>query len=301
MTDATELPKVIKSPLTDRDAVLTSTIPVSWLVNEYRKRFDYDPSHNFAHVSRVGIYECGTGFRFYYPFSVAGDESLYRRLESFEWNYKEDKWEHDTALGRIRAGDKVLDVGCGEGNFLLKSQRKGAVPCGIELNRKAAEVAGRKGLRICEELLCDHKVAAPYDVVTSFQVLEHLVDPVGFMRDCIRVLRGGGTLVIGVPNNDAFIRLDPDNILNQPPHHMGLWNRASLSALADIVGLQLVGFEIEPLAETGWYQSVIERRYLHSWRRRLFYRLGYAAMLGRYIKENAHTIAGHTIMAIYRK
>src|SRR5579863_8440886 len=141
MTVAGELPRVIKSPLTGRDAILRSTISASWLVNEYRQRFQYDASHNFEHVSHVGIYECDTGFRFYYPFSVAGDESLYRRLETFEWNYKEDKWEHDTALARIQPGDRVLDVGCGEGNFLLKAQGKGAVTCGIELNKKAAAVA----------------------------------------------------------------------------------------------------------------------------------------------------------------
>jgi 2-polyprenyl-3-methyl-5-hydroxy-6-metoxy-1,4-benzoquinol methylase len=222
-------------------------------------------------------------------------------LETFEWNYKEDKWEHDTALARIQPGDRVLDVGCGEGNFLLKAQGKGAVTCGIELNKGAAAVAERKGIRVCEELLRDHRVADLYDVVTSFQVLEHVVDPLAFIRDCVGVLRDEGMLIIGVPNNDGFLRLDPENVLNQPPHHMGLWNRASLSALPAMVGLEIVGFEIEPLIETGWYQSVIERRYLRSWRRRLFYRLGYSTMLASYIRENAHTIAGHTIMAIYRK
>lgn len=295
------LPQFVKSPLTGQDAPLERSIAAIDLVDAYRKQFGYDATHVFIGVQEVGVYRCSTGFGFYYPFSLAGDESLYKRLEEFEWNYKEDKWEHDAALPYIRAGDKVLDVGCGEGNFLSKAQKMGAVVAGIELNKKAAKIATDKDVKVHEELLDQHALNEYYDVVTSFQVLEHVANPLAFVKGCIRVLRPGGTLVIGVPNNESFIRLDANLILNQPPHHMGLWNRSSLFALARITDLEVVAFDTEPLAEKGWYQAVIEQNYLGKWQRRLFYRLGFANMFAKYVQDNAHTIAGHSIMAIFRK
>jgi SAM-dependent methyltransferase len=296
-----QLPKFVRSPLTGNDAPLTLSIPSSRLVEAYRDNFGYDAKRYFVDVPEVGLYRCSSGFGFYYPFSLVGDESLYRCLEAFDWNYKEDKWEHQAALPHVQPGQKVLDVGCGEGNFLTKVLAKGAMPFGIELNRKAAKIAEDKGIHIYDELLQDHQLIDFYDVVTSFQVLEHVTDPVAFVQGCIRVLRPGGTLVIGVPNDDSFLRLDPNNYLNQPPHHMGLWNRNSLSALATVTALDIKSFETEPLAEIDWYQAVMENRYLGPWQRRLFHRLGVAKIFARYVRENANSIAGHTIMAFYKK
>ena len=295
------LPASIASPLTGRVATLERSIPSARIARLYLERFGYDASHCFNDVPNVGIYLCETGYRFYYPFSLVGDESLYRTLEKFEWNYKEDKWEHEAALQYMRPNDLVLDVGCGEGNFLAKAMKMGAQVSGIELNRSAASVAQGKGIHVHDELIGLHSQVDHYDVVTSFQVLEHVPDPANFLIGCLRALRPGGTLIIGVPNNDSFLRLDSDAVLNQPPHHMGLWNRRSLSALCDYFAMDARAFEIEPLAETGWYQSVIEKTYLTPWQRRLFYRLGFAKAFTRYVEENANTIAGHSIMAIYEK
>lgn len=296
-----QLPESVRSPLTGRDAPLTLSIPSSRLVKAYRDIYGYDAQRYFVDIPEVGLYRCASGFGFYYPFSLVGDESLYQRLETFDWNYKEDKWEHQAALPHVQAGQRVLDVGCGEGNFLAKAQGTGAMAFGIELNRKAAAIASAKGIHVYEELLHSHQAVDFYDVVTSFQVLEHVADPVAFIQGCIRVLRPGGTLVIGVPNDDSFLRFDPTNYLNQPPHHMGLWNRSSLSTLAEVTKLEVKSFEIEPLAEIDWYQAVMENRYLGTWQRRLYYRLGFAKIFARYVRENASTIAGHTIMAFYVK
>lgn len=295
------LPEFVNSPITARPAHLERSIPSSRLIDLYQRQFGYDASRFFQGVPDVGVYLCDTGYRFYFPFSMVGDESLYRCLEQFEWNYKEDKWEHGAALVYIQPRSRVLDVGCGAGNFLAKAKTKGASPSGIELNKSAAGIAQNKGIHIHDELIGQHTHVDHYDVVTSFQVLEHVPDPLQFIEGCVRVLRPGGTLIIGVPNDDSFLRLDPDAVLNQPPHHMGLWNRRSLTTLAEIVGLQIQGFEIEPLAETAWYQAVIETTYLKPWQRRLFQRLGFGRAFAKYVEENAHTIAGHSIMAIYRK
>ncbi len=298
------LPSTLPSPLTGRPdaATLVMSLPSGDIVRRYREEFGYDASHSFASVPEAGLYECAdTGYRFYFPFSMTGDESLYRTLEKNDWNYKEDKWEHDAALEHVRPGARVLDVGCGRGSFLCKAQSRGATATGIELNRSAAEVARSRGIEVVEGLLQAHARARPayYDLVASFQVIEHVPEPVAFVHDCLRVLKPGGRLILGVPNNDGFLRY-ADAPLNGPPHHMGLWNRRSLAALAQLFPLELRAVEVEPLAEVDWYQAVMERRYLRGrWQRWLYWRLGGARLFRRYLDENAATIAGHTLLAVF--
>lgn len=295
------LPESILSPLTGKPSSLTRRLPSAPIIAAYKEQFGYDASSLFVGIPEVGLYACDSGFRFYAPFSLSGPEALYRALEKFDWNYKEDKWEHHAALPFVKAGDRLLDVGCGEGNFLAKGQAVGATVSGIELNKQAAGIARNRGISVHEEMLSPHVPQQLYDVVTSFQVLEHVTDPLKFVTDSVRVLRPGGTLIIGVPNDDGFLRLDMHAVLNQPPHHMGLWNRKSLSSLVNLVDVNLLAFDVEPLAEHAWYQSVIETTYLTKFQRRLFHRLGFAKAFTAYVKDNAHTIAGHTIVAVYKK
>jgi 2-polyprenyl-3-methyl-5-hydroxy-6-metoxy-1,4-benzoquinol methylase len=301
------LPDTLASPLTGvQEAQLLKKLSTAPIIDAYRRQLSYDATSDFDGVSQIGIYECRqTGFQFYYPFSLAGKEPLYRTLEQFSWTYKEEKWEHDAALAYVEPGHRVLDVGCGKGSFLHRAKtQRSAVVSGIELNQSGADSARKRGVEVGDDLLQAHASARPgfYDVVTAFQVLEHVVDPRQFVDDCLQALKPGGTLILGVPNNDGFLRLDDQAILNGPPHHMGLWTRRSLAALARLFPIQVRAFEIEPLQELDWFQAVMERRYLPKrWQRSVFYRIGGARIFRRLLEENAATIAGHTILAVFQK
>jgi hypothetical protein len=66
--------------------------------------------------------------------------------------------------------------------------------------------------------------------------------------------------------------------------------------------MRLEAIEEEPLRELDWYQQVIEHRYLPKrWQRSVYYRLGGAKILRRFIEENRDSISGHTVIAKYRK
>lgn len=99
-------------------------------------------------------------------------------------------------------GQRLLEIGCGYGAFLVIAREMGAIVQGIELSSHAAEVGRREfGLEIVtgrvEELgLGD----ASFDIVTFFDVLEHVTNPTAFMTAVRRLLRPGGTLFFLVPN-----------------------------------------------------------------------------------------------------
>ena len=150
---------------------------------------------------------------------------------------------HLAFLARLPGrGGRLLDVGCGEGTFLVAANPHYAEARGIELDPRAAEHAERRlpgaVRRLRVEELDDE--AGSYDVVTLFEVLEHLEDPLGALVACRLLLRAGGTLVVSVPHRlrpgaDA----DPSD---WPPNHLTRWTAGSLAR-----ALEASGFAIDRL------------------------------------------------------
>jgi 2-polyprenyl-3-methyl-5-hydroxy-6-metoxy-1,4-benzoquinol methylase len=285
----------IESPL-GGTAKLLETRSAAHISALYTRAFSYTP--DFGGIDEIAVYECDvTGYRFFYPYALEGKADLYRELEKYDWCYEENKWEHNIVASRISRNASVLDVGCGRGAFLSKVSSPNRT--GIELNKSAADVARKRGIAIVEELIGDH--SGVYDVVTAFQVLEHIADPLTFLSDCLAAVKPGGLLIIAVPNNDSFIRF-ADLPLNQPPHHVGMWTPSSIAALEKLLPMAVQMIEEEPIRELGWYQQVMEQRYLPKrWQRSLYYRLHGNRIVERFIAENASSISGHTVLATFRK
>jgi 2-polyprenyl-3-methyl-5-hydroxy-6-metoxy-1,4-benzoquinol methylase len=297
---------VIQSPLVERSsAKLIETLSTHAIIREYANSYQLDVSEYFAGLDKVLIYECqNSSYRFYYPFTLAGRETLYQHLQQFDWNYKATKWEYEKAIQHLPTGSRVLDVGSGSGAFVKLAGRAGLIAHGLELNSAAAKIARDEGLSVSTEMIGDHAKRFPltYDAVCSFQVLEHIPNVRQFIGDCISLLRPGGVLIYGVPNNDSFIRLDRRAVLNVPPHHMGLWTKKSLSAIATIFPVNLRAIFVEPLIEVDWYVSVMEHRYIPThFLRSIYYSLGASRLYRRYVTARREKIPGHTILAMYEK
>lgn len=95
----------------------------------------------------------------------------------------------------------LLDVGCSTGFFVSVADRMGFVAEGVEPAPLAARAACASGLRVHQGLL--DEVALPaetYDAVTLFEVVEHLKHPVPLLKECHRIIKPGGLLVIGTGN-----------------------------------------------------------------------------------------------------
>jgi hypothetical protein len=84
----------------------------------------------------------------------------------------------------------------------------------------------------------DH--ADVYGAVTAFQVLEHVVDPVGFLQGMISCVRPGGLVIVSVPAEDGALGVCVNDALNLPPHHMTRWTDRALTFVMTMIGLNEV-------------------------------------------------------------
>jgi len=103
-------------------------------------------------------------------------------------------------------GRSILDVGCGKGDFVRAAVMDGWQIDGIELNRQAVSIAKGFSLPVKQlDFFSDEIKPSSYDVVSMFEVLEHLPDPVGFLKRAENVVRPGGVIYLTTPN---FASLD---------------------------------------------------------------------------------------------
>lgn len=181
---------------------------------------------------------------------LVGDGAFYQALARHDWYYMGEKWEHDEALADIGPGERVLEVGAGEGAFLERLRRASVRAVGLELNEEAARRGASRGLDLRPVPLEQFAEDGPgFDVVCSFQVLEHVAEPRQFLGRCLGLLRPGGRLILSTPNQDSpLLRQMPSGLLNMPPHHQSRWGRRAYSYAADMLGARLLRVSAEPLA-----------------------------------------------------
>ncbi|MFQ3580717.1 MAG: class I SAM-dependent methyltransferase [Chloracidobacterium sp.] len=234
-------------------------LDTSRLIESYQRDYGVDVADYFHGLPQVDIYACSvTGYRFYYPFTLAGREDLYAQLAQFPWYYT-DRPEHALAERHIRQSDRVLEIGCGRGFFLKRLAARQVAAVGLDLNRAAVAQCRADGLDVRLETVEAHvnAHAHSYDVVCAFHVLEHITNVHNFLSSTLTLLKPGGCLVIAVPNSDPYAyKFDLYFALNAPPHHMGLWNRQSLKALANVFPMTLRNTYTIPM-EIGEYNRYL--------------------------------------------
>ena len=106
-------------------------------------------------------------------------------------------------LGHVAPGDRVLDLGCGDGAFAAAVARAGAVVTMADVAREAVRRA-RARVPEAEAVVLEEGAPLPFaedafDLVWAGETLEHVADVVGLLAEVRRVLRWGGTLVATTP------------------------------------------------------------------------------------------------------
>ena len=299
----------ISSPLTGKNKVrLLQEISTRTIIQAYHKSLGLDISSYFRDLDYIQLYLCEeSSYLFYYPFDIQGDDQLYEKLQLADWYYMDDKWEFEQASSYLKSGMKVLEIGAGKGAFYQIVKNKGINFVGLEYNQKAADLNTNINYPIQYESIFQHAKKFPnyYDLICSFQVLEHIAEVKSFIQSQISCLKTGGKLIISVPNNKSFINLDfEENILNYPPHHMGRWDESSLKNLTHLYNLQLDVVISEPLQKYhyGWYQRIKEKKMIkNSLLRKIYYKSGINRIYQEYIRIIAKKITGHTVLAVFTK
>ena len=116
---------------------------------------------------------------------------------------------------------RLLDVGCSSGAFVAAAQSLGIEAEGVEPSSAPAKTARESGLKVYRGLLEELNLpSSSYDVITLFEVIEHLKDPLSLLKECHRILREKGLLVIRTGNTDSW----------SAHHQKGRWEYYSIEA-----------------------------------------------------------------------
>ena len=144
-------------------------------------------------------------------------------------------------------------------------------------------------------------------------MLEHVPMPSSFIQGCVDSLQEGGCLILAVPNHDGLCGLAQNHLLDMPPHHVTHWSEASLTKVASLFGLELVGIEFEPVADyhLAWARQIVWERRLRpcflmkpslldtSFAARLVSKI--ASIFAKALPPAVDNIKGHAVVAVYRR
>ena len=134
---------------------------------------------------------------------------------------------------------RLLEVGCGAGDTMKIAANMGWDAEGLDVDPKAVANARGKGLTVHLGQLADQRIAdESFDLVLMSHVIEHVHDPLALLRECRRVLRKDGLLVVFTPNTESwgYRRLGANWMGLDPPRHLIVFNPQTLECLARRAG-----------------------------------------------------------------
>jgi len=158
--------------------------------------------------------------------------------------------------GPLSSQTRVLDVGCGNGYTVGIFLEKGCSVVGMDASADGIQIARRTYPEARFECLPadDHILenlrSAPFDLVISTEVIEHVYDPHAFVRGCYRALRPGGRFICSTPYHsylkNLFLSLSNRWDRHANPlwrgGHIKFWSRKTLSQLLTETGFANLQF-----------------------------------------------------------
>ncbi len=161
------------------------------------------------------------------------------------WTHRRHYAVRCAAIRRAHpGGGHLLDLGCGTGGLLRELRRDGKwYGVGVDVNEHALDIARRQGIEVqCGELADLRLPAASFDVVTLWEVIEHLPDPVGALSEIHRLLKPSGLILMSTPNSSSWqARVWQGNWAGwDMPRHLQVFTEATLRQLLERTGFEIV-------------------------------------------------------------
>lgn len=140
---------------------------------------------------------------------------------------------------------KILDVGCGHGFCLEAAKKRGFNAVGIDVSGYAVEYAKEHG---CKAFLTDIYKAGfkdtSFDVITIFQLIEHVPNPVKFMKEVKRILKPGGHVILTTPNHGGYLKklMGKNWFSYRHQEHLFFFSPKSIDFLLEKAGFASIAF-----------------------------------------------------------
>ncbi len=145
-----------------------------------------------------------------------------------------------------RQTNNILDIGCGDGFFLEEAKKRNWNVYGTEYTDIAVTICNTKGINTQQGKLDSANYNASFfDIITSFEVIEHINNPIEDITHCNTILRKGGGIYFTTPNFNSLSRLYLKNTWNviEYPEHLSYYTKNTLKRLLNQNNFKTVSFE----------------------------------------------------------
>lgn len=169
-------------------------------------------------------------------------------------------WDHHRALAALKGmkPSRLLDVGCADGQFLALAAALGHTVTGVDFSPEDIEASRRQGFEAyVADLSKDNALVdgnRRFDVITLFQVIEHLEAPDLVFEQLGRLAESGASLMIGCPSSRRYTRafqhpelIGSSDFWDCPPQHSLRWTPAALTAFLARHGWTVREVAFEPV------------------------------------------------------
>ena len=186
-------------------------------------------------------------------------------------------------LELLPAGAKCLDVGCGAGGFATLLAERFRFISGVDLSLTLAQTASGRGMQaLCADFDDGDLpyIDDSFDAAVCCDVLEHVFDPLAFVRRVVRVLRPGGLFIVSVPNIRYWPRLrslifgyfprttgDPHGYDGGHLHYFTTRNVADVFSAAGLTSIRAYGFNADTSRRAAPVTFALQRPWLEAFAR----------------------------------
>lgn len=182
-------------------------------------------------------------------------EKVYHGVRSYSLQKKIRLIDKQTPIG------KLLDIGCGTGDFLEVAKKHGWEITGIEPNKDARDIAAKKtNSLIYDTVALNDFEANSFDVITLWHVLEHLPNLEMHVKLFNHLLKPNGLLIIAVPNYNSFDSKHYKEFwaAYDVPRHLWHFSQNSIKSLFGKENLKVV--KTSPMKFDSYYVSLLSEK-----------------------------------------
>ncbi len=234
------------------------------------------------HLNIVKCLDCETVFvnpifnEDYYRKTYQSKEyqEIVKELGEDSHNYRKERFGQERVgimkkFLKNKSNIKYLDIGSSTGFVVEAAQEVGWDAMGIELNPSAVQFGKKRGLKIIKGDLLDCNLNnKKFDVISLFDVLEHLPSPRATINEVIKKLKPEGIIFLYVPNFDSASRIlmgDQAHFI-WPSHHLNYYNPKTIKNFLDSFPLRVEyiateGLDIEDYI---WYKEEVVKEDMQS-------------------------------------